>query len=180
MPREMISGKSSEDQVLSIEPHTDVVRPQRGRKPQRDIPPELPLKASDQSEMTANPTTTTVPLRPLRRKDSLTPDRNTNPHGASLNVVPPRRTRNRDASLPPDPQQSADAQIGAGQSVRAQSTTELVLPPRLRKRDGSLPLETGSAVAQANTQVVPSRPVRRRDSSRDSTQRADADRKSVV
>ncbi|XP_046904825.1 uncharacterized protein ehbp1l1a isoform X4 [Hypomesus transpacificus] len=174
VPREMISGKSSEDQVLSIEPHTDVVRPQRGRKPQRDIPPELPLKASDQSEMTANPTTTTVPLRPLRRKDSLTPDRNTNPHGASLNVVPPRRTRNRDASLPPDPQQSADAQIGAGQSVRAQSTTELVLPPRLRKRDGSLPLETGSAVAQANTQVVPSRPVRRRDSSRDSTQRADA------
>ncbi|XP_067117630.1 uncharacterized protein ehbp1l1a isoform X3 [Osmerus mordax] len=175
VPREMISDKSSEDQVLSIEPHADVVHPQRGRKPQRDVPPELPLKASDQGEKTANPTTTMVPLRPLRRKDSLTPDRNTNPHGASLDMVPPRRTKNRDASLPPEPQQSADAQIGAaGQSVRAQSTTELVLPPRMRKRDGSLPLETGSAVAQANTKVVPSRPVRRRDSGRDSTQRDDS------
>lgn len=79
--REIFVHKPSDFQHLSpVGPQADITVPQRGRKPKRNVP-EPQQQMCDQEK-------DTVPLRPLRRKDSLTPDRKQKSDGLSVKLFP--------------------------------------------------------------------------------------------
>ncbi|XP_067435298.1 uncharacterized protein ehbp1l1a isoform X8 [Thunnus thynnus] len=118
--RETLLDKPSDDHNLSpVGPQADIAVSQRGRKPKRKVP-DPQQKGCDQEKGT-------VPLRPLRRKDSLTPDRKQKSDGLSVKLLP------------------------------VQKPMDVVPPPRVKRRDGSLPPETSQKSA-------PCKPLRRKDS----------------
>lgn len=66
--RELIEDKPSDFQHLNpVESQADIIVPQRGRKPR--------IKVQQPQHQVSDQEKDTIPLRPLRRKDSLTPDR---------------------------------------------------------------------------------------------------------
>ncbi|XP_071334287.1 uncharacterized protein ehbp1l1a isoform X9 [Trachinotus anak] len=77
--REALLDKPSEDQNSPVGPQADIAVSQRGRKPKRKVP-EPQQKGSNQEK-------DTVPIRPVRRKDSLTPDRKQKPDGLSTKLL---------------------------------------------------------------------------------------------
>ncbi|XP_071403276.1 EH domain-binding protein 1-like protein 1 [Centroberyx affinis] len=169
--RETILDKPSDDQKITpVEPPTDVAVPQRGRKHKREVP-EPKQKECDEEKDTAR----VVPLRPMRRKDSLTPDRKQKPDGVSVRlpteVIALHCAKKRDSSLPPESPQTFDVKDDAtGEILPTQPITDLVPPRRIKKRDGSIPPglpqkvdAQESVAAEVSMQVVPSRPVRKRN-----------------
>ncbi|XP_031733545.1 mucin-17 isoform X12 [Anarrhichthys ocellatus] len=170
---EKLMDKPSYIQDISPDgPHAGIAV--RGRKPKRKVP-EPQQKRFDQEK-------DTIPSRPLRRKDSLTPDRKQKSNIVSVNLLPevvPIQSLGKDAtgeiqpatapscrikkgasSIPGVPQnghaQESDyRQKGEVESVKI--SMDVVAPPRVKRRDGSLPPETPQKTA-------PCKPLRRKDS----------------
>lgn len=157
--REILMDKPSDVQdISSVGPQADISVPQRGRKPRRKVI-EPQQKGCDQEK-------DTVPLRPLRRKDSLTPDRKQKTDGSSVKllseVVPVQAL-----GLPQNghAQESVGAQVTPytgdyrqrGEAESVQISMDIVAPPRVKRRDGSLPPETSQKTALC-------KPLRRKDS----------------
>ncbi|XP_023279561.1 uncharacterized protein LOC111667929 isoform X2 [Seriola lalandi dorsalis] len=181
---------SDAQNISPVGPQADVVVSQRGRKPKRKVP-EPQQKASIQEK-------DTVPIRPLRRKDSLTPDRKKKPDGLSVKlltevipvqsvkidstgeIIPTQRATDlapsscinkEDNSVPLDvpqnghDQESVRAQVTSytgnhkdkGEAESVQIPMNFTPPPRVKRRDGSLPPE----IAQNS---APCKPLRRKDS----------------
>ncbi|XP_032400285.1 uncharacterized protein ehbp1l1a isoform X3 [Etheostoma spectabile] len=165
------------------DPQTDITVPQRGRKPRRKVP-EPQQKGCDNEK-------DTVPSRPLRRKDSLTPDYKQKSDGLSVKPLPevvsiqsvkkdatgeiqPATAlscsiKKTDSSVPLDVPQNDHAQESVSAHVTlytgdhrqtsevVQISIDVVAPPRVKRRDGSLPPETPQKTA-------PCKPLRRKDS----------------
>ncbi|XP_075943283.1 uncharacterized protein ehbp1l1a isoform X4 [Anarhichas minor] len=170
---EKLMDKPSYIQDISPDgPHAGIAV--RGRKPKRKVP-EPQQKRFDQEK-------DTIPSRPLRRKDSLTPDRKQKSDIVSVNLLPevvPIQSLGKDAtgeiqpatapscrikkgasSIPGVPQnghaQESDyRQKGEVESVKI--SMDVVAPPPVKRRDGSLPPETPQKTA-------PCKPLRRKDS----------------
>ncbi|XP_040887350.1 uncharacterized protein ehbp1l1a isoform X2 [Toxotes jaculatrix] len=150
--RGVLLTKPSDDQNTSpVGPQAEIVVSQRGRKPKRKVPEPL-QKGFNQEKYT-------VPIRPLRRKDSLTPDRK------------PCSMNKEDSSIPrgvpqngPD-QECTGTQVTSytvdckhkGEAESVQISMNVTPPPRVRRRDGSLPPETPH-------KTTPVKPLRRKDS----------------
>ncbi|XP_074479953.1 EH domain-binding protein 1-like protein 1 isoform X3 [Sebastes fasciatus] len=169
--REILMDKPSDIQDIStVGPQADIAVPQRGRKPRRKVP-EPQQKRCDQEKGT-------VPLRPLRRKDSLTPDRKHKSEGVSVKLLPEvvrGRSEKKDAAVEIQPatapsfsiktgdssiplgvpqnghaQESVTAQVTPytsdygqkGEAESVQMSVNVVAPPRVKRRDSSLPPET--------------------------------------
>ncbi|KAM6894491.1 uncharacterized protein ehbp1l1a isoform 9-T9 [Lycodopsis pacificus] len=170
---EKLMDKPSYIQDISPDaPHADIAV--RGRKPKRKVP-EPQQKWFDQEK-------DTIPSLPLRRKDSLTPDRKQKSDIVSVNLLPevPIQSLGKDAtgeiqpatapscrikkgasSIPGVPQnghaQESDyRQKGEVESVKI--SMDVVAPPRVKRRDGSLPPETPQKTAPC------CKPLRRKDS----------------
>ncbi|XP_034412580.1 uncharacterized protein ehbp1l1a isoform X8 [Cyclopterus lumpus] len=156
----------------------------RGRKPNRKVP-ELQQKRFDQEK-------DTIPSQPLRRKDSLTPERKQKSDVASVTLLPEVvpilslgkypsgeiqpatapscRIKKRARSITCVPQnghaqESVSAQVTSyssdyrqkGEVESVQISMDVVAPPRVKRRDGSLPPETSQ-------KTTPFKPLRRKDS----------------
>ncbi|XP_037615260.1 uncharacterized protein ehbp1l1a isoform X4 [Sebastes umbrosus] len=169
--REILMDKPSDIQDIStVGPQADIAVPQRGRKPKRKVP-EPQQKRCDQEKGT-------VPLRPLRRKDSLTPDRKHKSEGVSVKLLPEvvrGQSEKKDAAVEIQPatapsfsiktgdssiplgvpqnghaQESVTAQVTPytsdygqkGEAESVQMSVNVVAPPRVKRRDSSLPPET--------------------------------------
>ncbi|XP_041634602.1 uncharacterized protein ehbp1l1a isoform X3 [Cheilinus undulatus] len=144
-------------EICPVGPQTDIVVPKRGRRPKRKLP-EPPQKVNGQER-------STVPVRPLRRKDSLTPDRKQNTESVlakQIREVIPLENRSKDAPQNEENQECLiihatqeggdNRQATEAESVNA--SIDVALPPGAKRRDGSLP---------------PCKPLRRKDrASRDS------------
>lgn len=136
-------------------PQANIGVPQRGRKPKRKIP-EPQQRMSDLEK-------DTVPLRPLRRKDSLTPDRKQKSDDLSVKLLPvdslrkyvtgeviptqpaifpPCNINKGDSSSPLGEPQKEQAQENVGAQVTPYTGKDVVPPPRLKRRDDILPPET--------------------------------------
>ncbi|KAK5876194.1 hypothetical protein CesoFtcFv8_027189 [Champsocephalus esox] len=154
--KEMLMDKPAGFQDISpIGPQADFAVPQRGRKPKRKVP-DPQKKKCDQEEGTA-------PVRPLRRKDSVTPDRK---HKSdSLTAVKPRpevvpvqseeiqpaadpccNLNKRDTSTALDVPQNGRAQDEPNtgdyrqkEETKSVQSIVVVAPPRVKRRDSSLP-----------------------------------------
>ncbi|KAG7235427.1 hypothetical protein INR49_002657 [Caranx melampygus] len=187
--REVLLDKPSDDQTRSAAgPEADIAVPQRGRKPKRKVP-EPQQKGSNQEKNLA-------PVRPVRRKDSLTPERKQKPDALSaklltedLPVQSPRKA-SMGETVPTQPadasslsinkedngiplsitqnghdQESVGAQLPPsngehaqeGQAESVQIPVNVTPPPRIKRRDGSLPPETPEKAA-------PCKPLRKKDS----------------
>ncbi|XP_039677919.1 uncharacterized protein ehbp1l1a isoform X4 [Perca fluviatilis] len=169
------------------DPQADITVPQRGRKPRRKVP-EPQQKGCDNEK-------DTVPLRPLRRKDSLTPDHKQKSDGLSVKplpevvsvqsvkkdatfeiqpapaTAPSCNIKKEDRSVPLGVPQNDHAQESVSARVTpytgdhrqkcevesVQISMDVVAPPRVKRRDGSLPPETPQKTA-------PCKPLRRKDS----------------
>ncbi len=182
---EILKDKPSDFQDISpVGPQADITVPQRGRKPKRKVP-KPQQKGCGQEE-------DNVPLRPLRRKDSLTPDCKQKSDGLSVRLLPeviPVQSERKDATgeiIPTQPvtapscslkkgdssvplyvsrndhaQEIVGAQVTPytgdyrqrGKAESVQISMDVVPPPRVKRRDGSLPPET-----------APRKPLRRKDS----------------
>lgn len=182
---EILPDKPSDFQDIGpVGPQADIAVPQRGRKPKRKVP-EPQQKRCDQEK-------DNVPLRPLRRKDSLTRDCKQKSDGLSVKLLPeviPVQLIRKDAtseiistqpatapscsikkgdsSIPLYVSQNDHAKesVGAqvtpytgdhgqrGEAESVQISMDVVPPPRVKRRDGSLPPET-----------APCKPLRRKDS----------------
>lgn len=184
--RETLFDKPLDDQTISpVGQQADIAVSQRGRKPKRKVPvPQQ--KGHDQEKGT-------IPLRPVRRKDSLTPDRKQKSDVLSVKfhpeVIPGQSIRKDtageiipthkaycskekgDSSVPVGVPQNGHAQESVGtqvtpctgehtqkvESESVQKPIDVVAPPRVKRRDGSLPPETSQKTA-------PWKPLRRNDS----------------
>ncbi|XP_051285533.1 uncharacterized protein ehbp1l1a isoform X2 [Dicentrarchus labrax] len=170
--------------ISPIGPQADIV-PQRGRRPRRKVP-EPQQQGCDQEKDTA-------PLRPLRRKDSLTPDRKQKSDSLSVKLLPEvipvqfvredapgeiipaqpaidqsSSIKKGDSGVPLDVPQNKNAQervqvtLYTGdqrekeEAESVQICMDVVPPPRVKRRDGSLPPETPKTTA-------PCKPLRRKD-----------------
>lgn len=155
--------------ISPVGTQADIGVPLRGRKPKRKV--EEPQQQMSDAEKD------TVPLRPLRRKDSLTPDRKQKSEHLSVNLLPVDSSRKyvtgeviptKPAIFPPchinkgeggiplgEPQkEQAQENVGAQvspytgehkQKVEAESVqtfVDVVPPPRVKRRDGTLAPET--------------------------------------
>lgn len=79
--RELTEDKTSDFQHLNpVGSQADIIVPQRGRKPRRKV--QQPQQQVSDQEKDA------IPLRPLRRKDSLTPDRKNKSDDLSVKLSP--------------------------------------------------------------------------------------------
>lgn len=180
--REILMDKPSDLQdIIPVEPQADISVPRRGRKSKRKVP------APQQKEKDA------VPVRPLRRKDSLTPDRKQNSNGLSVKLlteVIPVQSVKKDATgeiiptqpaIAPEKKGDSSVPLGVPQNGHAQGSVgaqvtpctgdheqkreaesveismDVVPPPRVKRRDGSLPPEIPQRTA-------PCKPLRRKDS----------------
>ncbi|XP_044041124.1 mucin-17 isoform X13 [Siniperca chuatsi] len=182
--REILMDKPSDFQDISqVGPQADIAVPHRGRKPKRKVP-EPEQEGSNQEK-------DTVPLRPLRRKDSLR-DCKQKSDGLSVKLFPevvPVQSVRKDATVeiiltkpataPSSSIKKGDSSIplGVPQNGHAQESVQVtpytgdhrqkgesvqismdvVPPPRVKRRDGSLPPETPQRTA-------PCKPLRRKDS----------------
>lgn len=185
---EMIMDKPSDFQHISpVEQQPEIVVPRQGRKPKR--------KVLESQEQVCDQEKDTAPLRPLRRKDSLTPDCKQKSDGM-LVKLPPEVTsvqsvakditceiipllpaiklscslKQGDSSVPlgvpqnEHAQESVDAQEAShtynDKKIReaecVQIPMDVVPPPRVKKRDSSLPPENRQRTA-------PSKPLRKKD-----------------
>lgn len=186
--REVLLDKPSDDQNRSaVGPEDDIAVPQRGRKPKRKVP-EPQQKGTNQEKNIA-------PVRPVRRKDSLTPERKQKPDALSAKLLTedlPVQSLRKVSMGETVPTQPADApslsiskeessiplsitqnghdheSVGAqlpssksehaqeGQGESAQRPVNVTPPPRIKRRDGSLPPETPQKTA-------PCKPLRKKD-----------------
>ncbi|XP_041821557.1 uncharacterized protein ehbp1l1a isoform X2 [Chelmon rostratus] len=182
--RETLTDKASDLQHISpVEPQADIAVPQRGRKPKRNVPEPQQQGCEQEKD--------TVPLRPLRRKDSLTPDRKLKSDSVSVKLLPeavPIQSGKKDASgeiIPTQPSVAPSYSIRKGDSIVPQGVPQdepnqegvgghtgdhrkkgepesmqifmdVVPPPRVKRRDGSLPPENPQRTA-------PCKPLRRKD-----------------
>ncbi|XP_035531308.1 uncharacterized protein LOC118338169 isoform X3 [Morone saxatilis] len=184
--KEILMDKPSAFQNITlIGPQADIAVPQRGRRPRRKVP-EPQQQGCDQEKETA-------PLRPLRRKDSLTPDRKQKSYSLSVKLLPEvipvqfvredapgeiipaqpvidqsSSIKKGDSSVPLDVPQNKNAQehvqvtLYTGdqrekeEAESVQICMDVVPPPRVKRRDGSLPPETPKTTA-------PCKPLRRKD-----------------
>ncbi|XP_068569758.1 uncharacterized protein ehbp1l1a isoform X2 [Cebidichthys violaceus] len=156
----------------------------RGRKPKRIVPEPQQKRFGQEKD--------TIPSRPLRRKDSLTPDRKQKSVIVSVNLLPEVvpiqslrkdatgeiqpatapscRIKKRASSVPCVPQnghaqESISAQVSSytsdyrqkGEVESVKISMDVVAPPRVKRRDRSLPPETPQKTA-------PCKPLRRKDS----------------
>ncbi|KAM8747164.1 uncharacterized protein ehbp1l1a isoform 4-T4 [Acanthopagrus schlegelii] len=181
--RKILMDKTSDLQNLSpIGPQADIAVPQRGRKPKRNTS-KPQHQGCDQEE-------DTIPVRPLRRKDSLTPSRKQKSDGLPVKLlpevfpvqftqpatVPSCNIKTGVSSVPvcvPQNEQSqanVDAQPTAytddhrqkEQIESVQIIMGFVPTPRVKRRDGSLPPETPQGTG-------PCKPLRRKDGVRDTS-----------
>ncbi|KAI9545750.1 hypothetical protein NQZ68_033882 [Dissostichus eleginoides] len=159
--KEMHMDKPAGFQDISpIGPQADFAVPQRGRKPKRKVP-DPQKKKFDQKEET-------VPVRPLRRKDSLTPDRKHKTDSLTVKPLPevvPVQSEGRNAAdeIQPatDPccnlnKQDTSTALDVPQNGHVQDAPNtgdyrqkeetksvqsivVVAPPRVKRRDSSLP-----------------------------------------
>ncbi|XP_063756477.1 EH domain-binding protein 1-like protein 1 isoform X2 [Eleginops maclovinus] len=159
--KEMLMDKPAGAQNISpIGPKADFAVPQRGRKPKRKVP-DPQKKMIDQKEETK-------PIRPLRRKESLTPDRKHKSDSLSVKPLPavvPVQSERKDATdeIQPltDPfcnlnTQDTSTALGVALNGHAQDapnpgdnkqkeetksvqSIDVVAPPRVKRRDSSLP-----------------------------------------
>uniref|UniRef100_UPI0037E9C55E EH domain-binding protein 1-like protein 1 isoform X4 n=1 Tax=Semicossyphus pulcher TaxID=241346 RepID=UPI0037E9C55E len=173
--REILKDKPSDFKDISpVE--VEIAVPKRGRRPKRKVP-DLPQNGSDQDK-------DIVPLRPLRRKDSLTPDRKQISVGLLVKQTPEiisLESVRQDASIPTQGSIATSCSIRkeegtisldvpqndhTQESTGAQVTPErgdLVPPPVVKRRDRSLPPESPQ-------KTVPCKPLRRKGrASRDSS-----------
>lgn len=181
--REKLMDKPSDLQNLSsVGPQADIAVPQRGRKPKRNISePQHP--GCDQEK-------DTVPVRPLRRKDSLTPSRKQKSDGLSVKLLPEvfsvqstqpatdpscniklgvgsvplcvPQNEHTQANVDAQPTPYIDDHRQKEQSESVQIIMGYVPPPRVKRRDGSLPSETPQGTG-------PCKPLRRKDGVRDTS-----------
>ncbi|XP_038586015.1 uncharacterized protein ehbp1l1a isoform X3 [Micropterus salmoides] len=135
---EILMDKPSED-ISPVGPQADVAVPQRGRKPKRKVP-EPQQKGCQQEK-------DTVPLRPLRRKDSLTPE--------SDGSVQSFRKDATGEIVPTQPATDPSCSIKRGDHRQKSQSMNVVPPPRVKRRDDSLPHETPQ-------KTVPCKPLRRK------------------
>ncbi|XP_049922738.1 uncharacterized protein ehbp1l1a isoform X5 [Epinephelus moara] len=143
--KEILTDKPSDVKDIGpVGPKADIAFPQRGRKPRRKVPEP---QEKD-----------TVPLRPLRRKDSLTPDRKQDSDGLSVKLSPKVvsvQSVKKDATGQIIPTHSVGAQVTPytgdykekGEAESVQISIDVVPPPRVKRRDGSLPPETSQKSA---------------------------------
>ncbi|XP_053271565.1 uncharacterized protein ehbp1l1a isoform X2 [Pleuronectes platessa] len=152
--RGVLKGQPLDEQNISpARPQADIAVPQRGRKPKRGIP-EPQQKGSKQEKGI-------VPIRPLRRKDSLTPDRKQKHEAIPIKSVqkystddPAKQTTDLTSSCGINlvPQKCHDLEsVGVqiistgehGHKEEAESVpiSKYVAPPRIKRRDRSLPPE---------------------------------------
>ena len=150
----VLIGKPLDEQnIIPARPQADIAVPQRGRKAKRGIP-EPQQKGSNQEK-------DIVPIRPLRRKDSLTPDRK-----QKHEAIPIKRVRKYSTDDPTKPTadltpscsinlvpqkchdpESVDVQIiSTGEHEHKEEAESVpismyVAPPRIKRRDRSLPPE---------------------------------------
>lgn len=161
--REKLIDKPSDLQNLSpVGPQADIAVPQRGRKPKRNISePQHP--GCDQEK-------DTVPVRPLRRKDSLTPSRKQKSDGLSVKLLPEvfsvqatqpatdpscnmkigvvsvplcvLQNEHTQANVDAQPTPYTDDHRQQKQRESVQIIMGSPLHPRVKRRDSSLPSET--------------------------------------
>ncbi|XP_076580742.1 uncharacterized protein ehbp1l1a isoform X3 [Chaetodon auriga] len=185
--REILTDKASDFQHISpTGSQADFAVPQRGRKPKRNVP-EPQQQGRDQE-------IDTVPLQPLRREESLTPDQKQKSDVVLVKLLPevvPVQSGKKDANgeiIPTQPsigpscikkgdssiplglpqnernQESVGGQVTPytsdhrkkGEAESVQIPIDVVPPPRVKRRDGSLPPETPQRTA-------PCKPLRRKD-----------------
>ncbi|XP_060887483.1 uncharacterized protein ehbp1l1a isoform X2 [Labrus mixtus] len=122
--REILMEKTADLKDISpVGPQADIVVPKRGRRPKRKVQ-EPPQKFSDQERHTA-------PVRPLRRKDSLTPDRKQNTNsvlGKNIPEVIPLEAVRKDASAETVATQSAISTSCSMKKEEQDSTILLGVP----------------------------------------------------
>lgn len=175
--------KPSDDQNISpVGPQANIAVSQRGRKPKRKVP-EPQQKGCDQEKGS-------VPLRPLRRKDSLTPDRKQKSDGLSVKllseVIPNESVRKGAAGeiIPTQPAtdlapycsiKKGDGSVHAQESVSAQiipytgDHRQKVETETVQKPMDVVPLprvkrRDGSLPPETSQKTAPFKPVRRKDS----------------
>ncbi|KAF7645298.1 hypothetical protein LDENG_00207000 [Lucifuga dentata] len=144
--REIILDKPSEHQkIIPVELPAGVDVPQRGRKLKRSIPKPQQKEFDHEKNI--------VPVRPVRRKDSLTPDRKQTAVGCVKKEV-------RDEIIPT--QQAAD-HVQKRETEMIQTSADLV-PPHRKRRDNSLPPEAPKKADVLPCLEAPRKPERRKGS----------------
>ncbi|KAL0970429.1 hypothetical protein UPYG_G00241830 [Umbra pygmaea] len=178
-----IPDKLSDEHTLTlVEKQLEVVPPQRGRKKKRFPPQEFPQISVDQGkavielvaplskkvEGSLPPEThqeaheeivlKVVPSRPLRRKESLTPECRQTTENVFVEtpseVVAPHRSKRRDRSLSAEPVKETDGQKG----FTAHKPAEVFPSRPVRKRDQSLstePKQNANTPVQIPVEVAP-------------------------
>uniref|UniRef100_A0AAQ4QXU9 EH domain binding protein 1-like 1a n=1 Tax=Gasterosteus aculeatus aculeatus TaxID=481459 RepID=A0AAQ4QXU9_GASAC len=168
--------------ISPVGPHATIA--DRGRKPKRNVPKPQPRRFDQEKD--------TIPVRPLRKKDSLTSDSKQKSDVVSVNLFPEvspiqylEKNTSGEIQLATAPycrmkkgagsitsvaqnghaQKSDSTQVTShlsdyrhkGETESVQIYRDVVVPPCVKRRDGSLPLETPEKTA-------PCKPLRRKDS----------------
>lgn len=178
---EVISDEPSDhEKLLPVEIQDDIDVPQRGRKHRRSSPIPQQRECAQGKDK--------VPLRPLRRKDGLTPDRTQKTEIITVECVKKDTT---DETIPTpsasdvfshskkgddglsqgvaqnvQAQESVTAQVmghkDEGESVK--TSVDLVPPRRVKRRDTSLPPEAPKKAEVLPRLEAPRKPLRRKGS----------------
>ncbi|CDQ78467.1 unnamed protein product [Oncorhynchus mykiss] len=149
-------------QDVAAQVTTKLVAPHRVKKKEGSLPPETQQEADDQGIVF-----NVVPSQPLRRKDSLSPERKQKSENVSaqkpIDVVTSCCPKRKDSNLL-EPLEKADGQKG----FAAQAAPQVVPSRPGSKRDRSLstePKQKAEAPVQAHTEVVPPCRTKKRDRS---------------
>ncbi|XP_036843636.1 uncharacterized protein LOC110531861 isoform X3 [Oncorhynchus mykiss] len=149
-------------QDVAAQVTTKLVAPHRVKKKEGSLPPETQQEADDQGIVF-----NVVPSQPLRRKDSLSPERKQKSENVSaqkpIDVVTSCCPKRKDRYLL-EPLEKADGQKG----FAAQAAPQVVPSRPGSKRDRSLstePKQKAEAPVQAHTEVVPPCRTKKRDRS---------------
>ncbi|XP_042184403.1 uncharacterized protein LOC112260080 isoform X2 [Oncorhynchus tshawytscha] len=150
-------------QDVAAQVTTKLVAPHRVKKKEGSLPPETQQEADDQGIVF-----NVVPSQPLRRKDSLSPERKQKSENVSaqkpIDVVTSCCLKRKDSNLLTEPLEKADGQKGFATQAAPQE-----VPSRPgSKRDRSLstePQQKAEAPVQAHTEVVPPCRTKKRDRS---------------
>ncbi|CAB1345091.1 unnamed protein product [Coregonus sp. 'balchen'] len=150
-------------QAVPAQVTTKLVAPHRVKKREGSLPPETQQQADAQGIVF-----NVVASQPLRRNDSLTPERKQKSENVSvqkpIEVVASCCPKRKDNSLSTEPLKKADGQKG----FTSQAAAEVVPSRPGSKRDCSLstePQQKADAPVQAHIDVVPPRRTKKRDSS---------------
>ncbi|XP_071020645.1 uncharacterized protein [Oncorhynchus clarkii lewisi] len=149
-------------QDVAAQVTTKLVAPHRVKKKEGSLPPETQQEADDQGIVF-----NVVPSHPLRRKDSLSPERKQKSENVSaqkpIDVVTSCCPKRKDSNLL-ETLEKADGQKG----FAAQAAPQVVPSRPGSKRDRSLstePKQKAEATVQAHTEVVPPCRTKKRDRS---------------